>query len=470
MSVRGARLDGRVPGTAVRGAQVCMAALMSSVTLLGCSDPGPAPTIDSVTPAQAYSNVPVPILVDATMLRAGLVIDISGQDARYEDGTIHMALVGEEPGLPQAVELDEVQSLDGVGGRRFLATVPMNVAPGVYGLRITPANGHPVIAHAAFQELGLDVSPPVVVIDTPAPGTIGIGNQGTTVTATLSVDDGFGELLAINWSTSNLAAGTCLLTPQVPTNAPPRNATCVATFAIASLAPADGLGVPFWFQVDATDVAGNIGQATVELTVANMPSISSFERAYGALQGQQPITIHGAYFSQDATAYIDVDAIVGYPPGTRPGGDVQDSGTIIGLTPRGGQARDVPVFVKTIAGLGSGPYPFRYTAPPKVRLIEPATGPSSGGKLLTIAGNDLLDGVIISFGDVFETSVPLYNPSYSANDKVVGCLPPGPSGPVSVWASDLVTGKSELVGGFTYTDDDDVAATVSPGCETADGP
>jgi len=469
LSHRGARLGGRVPGTAARRAQASLVASMSFITLSACSDLGPTPRVDAVTPAAAYSDVPVNIIVDTTTLRAGLVVDVDGQDAHYDDGTIHMALVGDDPGLPPAVDLGTVYPLAGVTGGSYLVTVPAYLRPGAYGLRITPPNGHSVIGHGAFQCLGPDTVPPVVNIDSPQAGTtFGLGDNPLTVVASFQVDDGFGQLATVNWSTANYAMGSCALTPLPVTGASPRQVSCVATFAVAPLDPAYGLGVPFWFRVDATDAAGNIGSAVVNLTVANLPKIVSFDRAYGSLEGHQPITIHGAYFTQDAKAYVDVDAVVGSPPDNRVGGDVRDSGTIVGFTPRGDQARDVAVSVKTLAGVAGGPYPFRYTAPPKLRLIQPASGPAGGGVLVTVAGNDLLDGVTISFGATYETSVPFYNASYSSSDKVVGCLPAGTTGIVNVWATDSVTGVGELAGGFTYVDPEDAdAAMVSPACQMA---
>lgn len=473
MSTPGGRLDGRVPGSVARRALACSAALMSLATLPACGDLGPAPTVITVTPSAGYSNLPVPIVVNASMLRAGLVVDISGQDSYYDDSTIHMALVGDDPGLPgSVVDLGAIQPVAGVVGSAFLANVPAGLPPGSYGLRVTPANGHSVTAHAAFQELGLDLTPPTVIVDTPQMGaTIGIGSDGTIYTANLRVDDGFGQLKAVNWSTSNGAMGSCLLMPEPSTNAPPGSSLCTPVFAIAPLAPVDGLGAPFSLSVDAFDVAGNETPVTVDVIVANLPKITSFDRTYGSLDGQQPITIQGAYFSLDAKAYLDVDAIVGYPPGNRMGGDVYSSGTIIGLTPRSALAHDVTVSVKTLAGVGDASNPFRYTAPPKLRLIQPASGPSSGGASLIIAGNDLLEGVTISFGTTYETSVPLYNAQYSSDDRVSGCLPPGQKGIVNVWASDAVTGVGEVVGGFTYTDDPaGDPGLVAPECQTAASP
>ena len=220
MSNPGGRLDGRVPGSVARRALACSAALISLATLPSCGDLGPTPTVITVTPSAGYSNVAVPIVVNASMLRAGLVVDISGQDAYYDDSTIHMALVGDDPGLPGSVDLGTIQSVSGVVGSAFLATVPADLPAGSYGLRVTPANGRSVIAHAAFQELGPDLVPPTVIVDKPLLGTtIGIGSDGTIYTADLRIDDGFGQLQAVYWSTSNGAMGSCPLMAQPSTNA-----------------------------------------------------------------------------------------------------------------------------------------------------------------------------------------------------------------------------------------------------------
>jgi len=445
---------------------------LAALLLPACSDLGPTPSIERVTPSAAYSDVAIPIVVDAPALREALVVDVSGQTASYEEGTIHMALVGDDPGLPGSVDLGPIQSVDDLAGTMFLGTIPAGLPAGAYGLRVTPPSGHSVIRHGEFQELGPDLTPPMVSVDSPSPGaTLGVGDKATTVTASVRVDDGDGQLVSVTWSTSNRATGACQLRPQPPTNALPGRVACPASFPIAPLDPANGLGVPFWFHVDAVDVAGNVTSLTVDLVVASLPKILSFERTYGALEGRQPFTIHGAYFTPDAKAFIDSNAVVGLGADSRIGGDVLDAGTIVGLTPRNALPHDATVSVQTLAGVGDGPSAFRYTAPPNPRLIQPASGPVSGGVRVTVGGNDLLDGVIISFGGTFETSVPFYNAQYTSNDKVYGCLPPGQKGPVTVWASDPVTGLGSLMGAFTYTDDQNgTAAMTAPTCQTADTP
>ena len=486
MTGAGARLDRRVPGTAVRGdvrsgrarsnwAPCLTGTLAFSVALgLGCTDLGPTPTIVSVTPTVAYSDVPVPLAVDTSMLRSGLVVDIDGESAHYDDGTIHMALLGEDPGLLSSVALGAVQQVPGSSGAvtTFLTTVPADLAPGMYGLRVTAPNGRSVTLPAAFQELGPDTVPPLVTVDMPTPLTVlGVGATPATVTVTLHVDDGDGELSAVTWLASNGAAGACGLTPQPTTNAPPAQIKCQARFQIDPLDPAAPSSVPFSFHVDAIDVANHAGSADVPLFLAHLPSITSFEPGYGPLAGHQAFTIHGAFFTPDAQAFIDNNLLIGAPPGNRMGGDVVDSNTITGFTPPNARPHDATVSVQTQTPAGStdATTGFRYTSPPRPRLVQPATGPTTGGILVTVAGNDLLDGVTIAFGPTAASAIPLSGASYSSNDKVVGCLPPG-QGTVTIWANDPVTGVGSLVDAFTYTDDEGASTMDSPECLPAAAP
>ena len=129
-----------------------------------------------------------------------------------------------------------------------------------------------------------------------------------------------------------------------------------------------------------------------------------------------------------------------------------DDTTIMGLTPPHSLPEDVPVEVSSDAGAATLTTKFRYVAPPRIRTIYPATGPTSGGIRIIVAGNDLSDHAMIVFGATLETATPLGPPlTYSADDKVVGCLPPG-QGTVSVWARDPVTGVGPPFNGFSYTD------------------
>jgi len=479
----GARLDRRVPGTAVRGddvrsgcvrggwaARVTGALAFSATLALGCTDLGPTPRIDSLTPTVAYSDVAVPLAVVAPMLRSGLVVDIDGESAHYDDSTIHMDLLGEEPGQLGSVALGPVQQLQDSATPTFLTTVPAGLQAGMYGLRVTAPNGRSVTLEAAFQELGNDVIPPVVTVLSPRPPatTLGVGTSPATVVIMVHVDDGDGELSAVTWIASNGATGACPLPPQPLTNAPPAQIDCSARFDIAPLDPAAGSSAPFWFHVDAVDVANHTGSMDLPLVVATLPTVTSFEPNYGPLAGHQAITIHGQCFSKDATGYIENNALIGAPPDNRLGGDVVDENTISGFTPPNARPHEATVWVETAAGRVAGSSGFRYTSPPHPRLVQPATGPATGGTWVTVAGNDLLEGVTISFGPTAATAVPLYNTTYSSNDKAAGCLPPG-QGTVSVWASDPVTGDGSLMGAFTYTDEDG-SAMASPDCLPAAAP
>ena len=156
------------------------------------------------------------------------------------------------------------------------------------------------------------------------------------------------------------------------------------------------------------------------------------------------MTITGRYFLEDAQALIG-----GVPLDSQ----VRSSETsITGVVPSSTRPATVSVVVQTAAGTSREAGSFRYVGPPRIRSVHPAVGPTGGGIKMTIAGNDLRDGVTIKFGTSLADARPLTKPfSYEADDKVTGCLPPG-HGTVSVWASDPITGDDQLAGAFTYTD------------------
>ena len=453
MTAPGARVDRRAPLPAVRGgARVrAPASVALALALLGggCTDLGPAPTITDMRPNVAYSDVTLPVLVDAPLLRQALVVDLSGETATYQPGTISMSLVGEEPGLPGSVPLGDVAE---VQEPTFLTSIPPGVPAGMYGLRVVPPDGHPVILHAAFQELGPDATPPVVTVGMPMDGdTLG---AGTTVTASINVDDGIGGLEAVHWSTSDDSFGDCVLTPQPVTGAAPTSTTCQPQPQFTVMPIADGAGptVPYAFTVVAIAVSKQMTTLTVPLFEANVPVVDSFENAFGSLDGHQAFTVHGHYFPKGAQAFIGGVAITGNAPAYLPGGDVMDDGTIVGFTPPNNRPMAAPVEVRAPAGVGRANDSFQYISPPRVRSIVPATSPTAGGAFVTVAGNDLLSGVQIMFGDSLDDGQPMTGCTYTADDKVTGYVPPG-QGTVSVWAVHPITGTGPaLVAAFTYSD------------------
>ena len=210
---------------------------------------------------------------------------------------------------------------------------------------------------------------------------------------------------------------------------------------------------------------GHTTAVNVPLLAAAPPVITEFEGSIGALAGNQPFVVHGKHFLPGSQAALDGILILG----SVAGGDQADDMTIMGLTPPHDPGV-VQVSVQSRAGIDYATAPFRYVAPPRPRLVNPAVGPTGGGIRVTVAGNDLLDSVIIAFGATAAEAQPLGGVSHEAEDKVVGCLPPG-QGTVSVWAIDPVTGMGSLPASFTYQDSpSDAGVLLDPSCASATAP
>jgi hypothetical protein len=467
-----------------------MLALAALLVFPGCTEPAPTEVpLVGVEPTSAYSDAARVLTVMASvdsMLRPALDVDISGQSAWFDQSTLHLALVPPVGDPLPIVPLGVVRwtprvstTLEGsspVVYDVFQATIPAGVAPGFYDVRLDLPSHKVAVLRAGFHELGPDPEAPTLSVS--SPGVEQVLPAGLDVTAMISADDGAGQIHDVLLETPDGPASGCDIESvqarlMFPYNAdlPSRVVFCPATFATPPLDDAQVMA-PYWLRVSVHDVAGHEASRTVSLWLTHTPEITSFENTVGSLAGYQPFVVHGRFFLPGTQATIGRVPIVGTLSGggSVPGGIVVDDMTIMGLTPPHSLAEEVPVEVRSDAGAATLMARFRYVAPPRIRVIFPATGPTSGGIKVTVAGNDLSENVTILVGATLETAKPLGPPlTYAADDKVVGCLPPG-QGTVSVWARDPVTGVSLPYNGFAYTDvaaDGTAPALPDPACATA---
>ena len=343
------------------------------------------------------------------------------------------------------------------GQDTFLAKVPPAIEAGTYVLDLRDPLGRHATLDAAFVELGPDVEPPTIMLSAPTPNQI-VG-EGSPKDAQIVVDDGYGSVAQISWQTSDGNRGNCNVPPDPMTGATPNHARCTVTFVPPPLVTDMPPQAPFTFSITASDIAGNESTLDTPLVVAKQPRITSFAGPVGGTSGYQPFVVHGRYFLPGTVAYIDGVLV----SGSVPGGTLEDDQTITGLTPPH-RAGSVPVQVQAPAGSVVASQRFMYVAAPRIRDVQPTHGRAAGGTLVTVKGNDLRDGVGIWFGPTREAAQPLANTVYTANDKVVGCTPPG-AGPVSLWANDPITGEGELSNAFTYDPPGAPDPGPSPECQ-----
>jgi len=417
-------------------------ALALAAASLGCADSGPTPSVASVKPTRAYSDVAVPLTIQAPGLRAGLFVDVTGQTASFDDGTVHAWLVPNTPGLP-TVSLDPVRwQYISPSQSYFRATIPAAIDADIYALRMEAPNGHAATLPNAFEELGPDKEAPIISVGAPVlDQTFRQNDYGLAV---FSADDRAGQLVDVRLETEAGEVLPCSADVDPETGLYLPKKACMQTFHTPEL-PEDVSTSSFWVQAVGSDVAGNLGASQpVTVRIAHLPMVAAFTPTLDRLQGGSLMIVTGRYFLEDARALIG---------GVPLDGQVRASETsITGLIPPSLRAATLNVEVQTAAGVSMEVGAFRYVGPPRLRSVHPTVGPTGGGIKMTIAGNDLRDAVTIKFGATFADALELRVPiSHEADDKVTGCLPPG-QGTVTVWASDPVTGEDHLAAAFTYTD------------------
>jgi formylglycine-generating enzyme required for sulfatase activity len=103
------------------------------------------------------------------------------------------------------------------------------------------------------------------------------------------------------------------------------------------------------------------------------------------------------------------------------------------------------VSIQTANGAASLGNAFTYVQPtPTITAVSPASGPTTGGTLVTLTGTNLTGATTVSFGGVAATNITVVSPT-----TVTAITPPGSPGTTSVFVSTPL-GSYSLSNAFTY--------------------
>jgi IPT/TIG domain len=177
------------------------------------------------------------------------------------------------------------------------------------------------------------------------------------------------------------------------------------------------------------------GRATV---APQQPWVTSVKASSGPTAGGNSVTITGTYL----TGATDVEF------GSTPATDVTvDSPTQITATAPPGSTGTVDVTVTTPGGTSSTSYADQYTyaSVPTISSLSPASGPTAGGTVVTIAGTDLIGATDVEFGSTPATSFTVEGPT-----QITATAPPGSTGTVDVTVT-TPGGASPTSGADQYT-------------------
>jgi hypothetical protein len=162
----------------------------------------------------------------------------------------------------------------------------------------------------------------------------------------------------------------------------------------------------------------------------NPPAITGISVSAGPTAGGTLITLTGSNFGTSGTVSIG-----GQDAPVTSGGY---SHTTITCTLPPGQGANLPVVV-TSANRSSNSVPFSYN-PPAITGISPATGPTSGGTLITLTGSNFGTSPVVLFNGESVT------PNTSSHIELVFQLPAGEGNnlPVAVSAGDQVSSATSF--------------------------
>ena len=197
--------------------------------------------------------------------------------------------------------------------------------------------------------------------------------------------------------------------------------------------------------------SNNTSFATITVTQAPAPTISSLNPTIGYTPGGTPVTVYGSNFRSGATVSFGGTAATGVT--------FVNPGQLTAITPAHA-AGAVNVVVTNPDGqtwtLTNG---FTYQAPPvpTITAVNPNTGPTTGNTPVTITGTNFVLGATVTFGGTAATGISV------VNGTTINAITParGAYGPVNV----VVTtsgGSATLPSGYTYRLPTPTITSLSP--------
>lgn len=394
--------------TALTTDHVCASSLSQLLTATSCADTGAAPgvpatyTVTAVLRSwTAVSDPSAPVTVTQTLrvtavapgagpLNGGTPITVTGGGFRS----------GSTVSLGRAVATDVV-----VVDQSTITAVTPAGKKGPVDVTVNAPDGARVTLVGGFTY----VEPPRLQRVTP---TSGPATGGTTVTIT---GRNFTPDATVAFGGS-LAAQVRVLNPGT----------------ISAVIPA---GVPGPVDVVVTTPGGADTLARAFTYVLDLHLVSVSPTA-GPRAGGMPITLTGSGFVPGSTVALGralASSVI-----------VVDQSTITAVTPPG---KEGPTDVTVVAPDGTRstlPNGFTYLSPPKLHRITPASGPTTGGSLLTVTGEALPADTQASF-----CGVPAGDVRVLSESRLTLITPPGVAGTCDVVIT--TPGGTDAAGaGFTY--------------------
>ena len=207
--------------------------------------------------------------------------------------------------------------------------------------------------------------------------------------------------------------------------------------------------------VSVTTPSGTSSNVPNGFTYTSPVTVSSLTPTFGPTAGGATVTVYGTNFALNNTS-VTIGGIV-IPAGSV---NVISSTQLEFITPIN-TAGNVSVYI-TVAGINSGFVPggYTYLNPPTANILNPQSGPATGGTVVTVNGTQFIAG---------DTSVTIGGQTVAATVNSPTSLsfstPAHAAGNVAVTVATAGGVSMPIAGGFTYT-----AAPTATGLSPGFGP
>jgi len=413
---------------------------------LGCTEPGRDPVLLGVSPAAAYNNREISLVVSGAGFRPRLALSASSGELSDQSWSgFSLAFVPSAGGPP--VPLTEVQQ---TSESTLTATAPRLLDKNVYAMTLTDSRGHRVELPAAFESLGPDVTPPTLRLLSPL--TTDVFSE-TVTTFAFTVDDPSGPL-ALNVRIDGA--------PSTDPLEPPRSFLCPLPCSFDRQMPRledDQSFMTYTVMATPFDGAGNSKDVAFSFRVVHRPVVEHLSPTSGSVTGGVSVVIRGAWLPAEGQVFFDGLALL--PAG---GEHTPDGTTIRGWTPPHAPG-PVRVTLKSASGTLDLPA-FSFLPAPLIKTAVPPTLPTTGCHILRLIGNDLPMDASWFMGHDSEDRVLIngvtLDPSGLLASLCVGTR--WGAGPVSLFLESDSAGSTRLDGAFSFEPDDPQNVTAAPEC------
>jgi hypothetical protein len=416
--------------------------LVCAAALVGCAGNEPHPRIDSVAPAQAFTNRDLWLTLDGADFVPSFRID-PGSGARVATMDGFSGRIGGEPRWKSLTDFGWIGLTQISAG--LLADTADDLPRGPCDVEITDPRGHSAVLRGGFLNLGPEL-PPVVTVTSPSIGLqlyVPGGIIHAVVNATTQPP---GQMTALTWKYSEPMASDGTQRDPVTAACPflpgASSIDCVFDVTVSSNLNA---GMIVTLDITAVNDAPPSNNQTVSkkpIGLAPRPTVSSVAPKFGGVDGGTNVVIQGSGFVAGTRVYFGNDLLI------PDGGIILSQQTISGYAPAH-VAGLVPVTVQSSLGFASWEQEFDYEIPPQILSINPAFGPKGEETQVRVLGTNFSKTTIIFLGHALDSAVALTGARFASDTEIDGIVPLG-SGQSTVWAFDADNGWTSLPNGFSW--------------------